>query len=66
MSIFTLSVNSDDENLGRLPFSTLEKAQNFIKDNFVKDNPRKVDPMLYEGRENIYAIHSQMLDQISF
>ena len=66
MNIYTLLVNNDEGNLVRLPFSTLEKAQNFIKDNFINDNPRKVDPMLFEGRKNIYVIYDQLLDQVSF
>jgi translation elongation factor EF-Ts len=64
MSIYILTVvNIEEEDSYFLPFSTEEKAVNFIKNNFEHDKPRKVSNDLFEGKVNNYIIDSQMMDQ---
>jgi translation elongation factor EF-Ts len=64
MSIYILTVtNIEEEDSFFLPFSTEEKAINFINNNFEYDKPRKVSNDLFEGKMNSYIIDSQMIDQ---
>jgi len=65
MTIYFLNVEND-ENMFTLPFSTMEKGIDFIKNNFNYDSPRKVCNELWEGKTNKYVITSHMLDQQTF
>jgi hypothetical protein len=63
MSIYILTVSNDEDSF-ILPFTTEEKAINFIHNNFEHDTPRQVTNELFEGKRNVYVINSQMLDQV--
>ena len=49
-----------------MPFSTQEKAINFIKNNFEHDKPREVTKELFEGKINKYVIDNYKVDQEKF
>ena len=66
MSIYILTVRDIEEGDSFfLPFSTEQKAQDFIKNNFNYDTPRLITKELFEGKNNHYAITSPMVDQLT-
>lgn len=62
MTIYILTVSNEDDSY-IMPFSTQEKATNFIINNFSKDNPKKITNELFEGKNNSYVIESILMDQ---
>ena len=67
MSIYILTIaNIEEEDSFYMPFSTQEKAINFIKNNFEYDKPRKITNELFEGKVNTYVIDSHAVDQERF
>lgn len=63
MNIYILEVETNDDWF-YMPFSTAEKAAEFIINNFEQDKPKKVTNELYEGKNNKYVIREQMIDQV--
>lgn len=63
MNIYILTV-SNEEDSSIFPFTTIEKAGEFVQNNFQYDKPRKVSKDLFEGVNNLYVIHQQVVDQI--
>ena len=63
--IYMLNVTTANDEF-QLPFSTAEKAQDFILANFKNDMPKMLTKDYYTGKLNSYVIDEMALDQISF
>jgi len=63
MSIYILTISNEEDSF-IFPFTTIEKAGEFVQNNFQHDKPRKVSKELFEGRNNLYVIHQQAVDQV--
>lgn len=61
-NITVLTVYNEEENFD-MYFSSIEKAQEFIKNNFEYDLPKKITNEYFEGVKCNYTINNWVVDQ---
>lgn len=64
-TIYILTITSEEYQY-IMPFTTQQKAIDFVMNNFKNDSPRIVDSELLEGKNKTYVIDGMAVDQERF